>query len=81
MIREVLDQAEGEPDRLLLHIDQWKELYTGLLLVDRHCRWRDALSAIPLEVARYRCGGIGKRSTQGGPPATGKLRSIQRLER
>ena len=41
MIREVLDQAEGEPDRLLLYIDQWKELYTGLLSVDRPCRWRD----------------------------------------
>jgi hypothetical protein len=41
MIREVLDQAEGEPDRLLMYIDQWKELYTGLLSVDRPCRWRD----------------------------------------
>jgi energy-coupling factor transporter ATP-binding protein EcfA2 len=27
MIREQLDQAEGEPDRLLLYIDQWEELY------------------------------------------------------
>src|SRR5262245_28310014 len=28
MIREELDQAEGKPDRLLLYIDQWEELYT-----------------------------------------------------
>jgi WD40 repeat protein/energy-coupling factor transporter ATP-binding protein EcfA2 len=27
MIREGLDQAEGKPDRLLLYIDQWEELY------------------------------------------------------
>jgi TIR domain len=27
MIREQQDQAEGKPDRLLLHIDQWEELY------------------------------------------------------
>jgi WD40 repeat protein/energy-coupling factor transporter ATP-binding protein EcfA2 len=27
MIREQLDQAEGKPDRLLLYIDQWEELY------------------------------------------------------
>jgi WD40 repeat protein len=27
MIRQVLDQAEGKPDRLLLYIDQWEELY------------------------------------------------------
>jgi energy-coupling factor transporter ATP-binding protein EcfA2 len=27
MIREELDQAEGKPDRLLLYIDQWEELY------------------------------------------------------
>src|SRR5215470_15982470 len=27
MIREALDQAEGKPDRLLLYIDQWEELY------------------------------------------------------
>src|SRR5262245_17959400 len=28
MIREQLNQAEGKPDRLLLYIDQWEELYT-----------------------------------------------------
>ena len=28
MIREELDRAEGKPDRLLLYIDQWEELYT-----------------------------------------------------
>jgi energy-coupling factor transporter ATP-binding protein EcfA2 len=27
MIREQLDHAEGKPDRLLLYIDQWEELY------------------------------------------------------
>jgi energy-coupling factor transporter ATP-binding protein EcfA2 len=27
MIREQLDLAEGKPDRLLLYIDQWEELY------------------------------------------------------
>src|SRR5262249_34921144 len=27
MIREELGQAEGKPDRLLLYIDQWEELY------------------------------------------------------
>jgi WD40 repeat protein/energy-coupling factor transporter ATP-binding protein EcfA2 len=27
MIYEELDQAEGKPDRLLLYIDQWEELY------------------------------------------------------
>ena len=27
MIREELDHAEGMPDRLLLYIDQWEELY------------------------------------------------------
>jgi energy-coupling factor transporter ATP-binding protein EcfA2 len=27
MIRGELDRAEGKPDRLLLHIDQWEELY------------------------------------------------------
>jgi hypothetical protein len=27
MIREELNQAEGKPDRLLLYIDQWEELY------------------------------------------------------
>jgi WD40 repeat protein len=27
MIRQELDQAEGKPDRLLLYIDQWEELY------------------------------------------------------
>src|SRR5262249_34143933 len=27
MIREQLAQAEGKPDRLLLYIDQWEELY------------------------------------------------------
>jgi energy-coupling factor transporter ATP-binding protein EcfA2 len=27
MIQEELDQAEGKPDRLLLYIDQWEELY------------------------------------------------------
>jgi WD40 repeat protein/energy-coupling factor transporter ATP-binding protein EcfA2 len=27
MIREKLGRAEGEPDRLLLYIDQWEELY------------------------------------------------------
>ena len=27
MIREELDRAEGKPDRLLLYIDQWEELY------------------------------------------------------
>jgi energy-coupling factor transporter ATP-binding protein EcfA2 len=27
MIREQLDQTEGKPDRLLLYIDQWEELY------------------------------------------------------
>jgi energy-coupling factor transporter ATP-binding protein EcfA2 len=27
MIREQVDQAEGKPDRLLLYIDQWEELY------------------------------------------------------
>ena len=27
MIREELGQAEGNPDRLLLYIDQWEELY------------------------------------------------------
>jgi energy-coupling factor transporter ATP-binding protein EcfA2 len=27
MIQEELDRAEGEPDRLLLYIDQWEELY------------------------------------------------------
>jgi WD40 repeat protein/energy-coupling factor transporter ATP-binding protein EcfA2 len=27
MVREELDQAEGKPDRLLLYIDQWEELY------------------------------------------------------
>jgi tetratricopeptide (TPR) repeat protein len=28
MIREYLKQAEGEPDRLLLYVDQWEELYS-----------------------------------------------------
>jgi Tol biopolymer transport system component len=28
MIRRQLDRAEGKPDRLLLYIDQWEELYT-----------------------------------------------------
>jgi WD40 repeat protein/energy-coupling factor transporter ATP-binding protein EcfA2 len=28
MISRSLDQAEGKPDRLLLYIDQWEELYT-----------------------------------------------------
>jgi hypothetical protein len=27
MIREALDRSEGKPDRLLLYIDQWEELY------------------------------------------------------
>ena len=27
MIRRELDQAEGKPDRLLLYVDQWEELY------------------------------------------------------
>jgi hypothetical protein len=27
MIREELDQSEGKPDRMLLYIDQWEELY------------------------------------------------------
>jgi hypothetical protein len=27
MVRQKLDQAEGKPDRLLLYIDQWEELY------------------------------------------------------
>jgi hypothetical protein len=27
MIREELDRAEGKPDRLLLYVDQWEELY------------------------------------------------------
>jgi WD40 repeat protein len=27
MIRRWLDQAEGKPDRLLLYVDQWEELY------------------------------------------------------
>ena len=27
MIRQELEQAEGKPDRLLLYIDQWEELY------------------------------------------------------
>src|SRR5262249_2989887 len=27
MIREQLDRAEGKPDRLLLYVDQWEELY------------------------------------------------------
>ncbi len=27
MIREELDRSEGKPDRLLLYIDQWEELY------------------------------------------------------
>jgi energy-coupling factor transporter ATP-binding protein EcfA2 len=27
MIRQELDQTEGKPDRLLLYIDQWEELY------------------------------------------------------
>ena len=27
MVREELDRAEGKPDRLLLYIDQWEELY------------------------------------------------------
>jgi hypothetical protein len=27
MIRDELDRAEGKPDRLLLYIDQWEELY------------------------------------------------------
>ncbi len=27
MIREELDRAEGKPDRLLLYIDQWEELF------------------------------------------------------
>src|SRR5262249_30253827 len=27
MIREYLDRTEGKPDRLLLYIDQWEELY------------------------------------------------------
>jgi len=27
IIRRWLDQAEGKPDRLLLYIDQWEELY------------------------------------------------------
>jgi hypothetical protein len=30
MIREQLDQSEGKPDRLLLYIDQWEELYTQI---------------------------------------------------
>jgi len=36
MIREGLDRAEGKPDRLLLYIDQWEELYTqGLSSSDK----------------------------------------------
>jgi hypothetical protein len=27
MIRQGLDQAEGKPDRMLLYVDQWEELY------------------------------------------------------
>jgi hypothetical protein len=27
MIREELDQEEGKPDRLLLYVDRWEELY------------------------------------------------------
>jgi hypothetical protein len=27
MIRQELEQTEGKPDRLLLYIDQWEELY------------------------------------------------------
>src|SRR5215471_3909115 len=27
MIRQELDRSEGKPDRLLLYIDQWEELY------------------------------------------------------
>ncbi len=27
MIRDELDRAQGRPDRLLLYIDQWEELY------------------------------------------------------
>src|SRR4029077_7815130 len=30
MIREELDRAEGKPDRLLLYIDQWEELYAQM---------------------------------------------------
>jgi WD40 repeat protein len=32
MIRQDLDQAEGKPDRLLLYIDQWEELYAQVPL-------------------------------------------------
>jgi hypothetical protein len=34
MIRRELDQAEGKPDRLLLYIDQWEELYAQVLSPD-----------------------------------------------
>jgi WD40 repeat protein/energy-coupling factor transporter ATP-binding protein EcfA2 len=36
MIREELKRSEGEPDRLLLYVDQWEELYAqGLFSSDR----------------------------------------------
>ena len=36
MIREELDRAEGKPDRLLLYVDQWEELYAqGLSGTDK----------------------------------------------
>jgi hypothetical protein len=31
MIREQLDRAEGKPDRLLLYVDQWEEIYAQAL--------------------------------------------------
>ena len=35
MIQQYLQRAEGKPDRLLLYVDQWEELYTRALLTSK----------------------------------------------
>jgi energy-coupling factor transporter ATP-binding protein EcfA2/tetratricopeptide (TPR) repeat protein len=44
MVRQELNQAEGKPDRLLLYIDQWEELYAHALSSNDRERGRDDVS-------------------------------------
>ena len=48
-IREELDRAEGKPDRLLLYVDQWEELYSNLPSTDGNGPFHQRLS----EVTRF----------------------------
>ncbi len=50
MIREELDRSEGKPDRLLLYVDQWEELYAQApsASVDKDRAARHAADVKPL---------------------------------